>query len=258
MKGVLLFAFNNETVDYYQMAVQTAKRVNKFLNLPVTLVTDSKSLPETTTYQFDKVIITDAQSDNEKEGKVWINKGRYRAYDLTPYDETLLLDTDYLVNSDMLLKPFELYDDFMCFKNIKYFMNLEATQEFISNNCWQTVWATVIYFKKTQRTKQIFQCLEMVQKNYSHYIKLYNIPSTMYRNDYGLTFALHIVNGNMENKRDYIPWHLMHVNYDVKVKKLSDTSYQLSKQNKRHEYINIVDTDFHMLNKENFMELVNE
>jgi len=41
-KGILLFAFNNGTVDYYKMAVATAKRANQFLNLPVSVVTDNK------------------------------------------------------------------------------------------------------------------------------------------------------------------------------------------------------------------------
>ena len=57
MKGVLLFAFNNDIVDYYEMAVATAKRINHFLNLPVTIVTDEESLPAIQSYAFDKVII---------------------------------------------------------------------------------------------------------------------------------------------------------------------------------------------------------
>jgi hypothetical protein len=38
--GVLLFAFNNEQVDYVSQARFLAKRIKKYLNLPTTLVTD--------------------------------------------------------------------------------------------------------------------------------------------------------------------------------------------------------------------------
>ena len=36
-KGALLFAFNSPKYNYYEMAVATAKRINHFLNLPVTI-----------------------------------------------------------------------------------------------------------------------------------------------------------------------------------------------------------------------------
>ena len=36
--------------------------------------------------------------DGELEGTEWNNIGRYSAYDLSPYDETLLIDSDYLYN----------------------------------------------------------------------------------------------------------------------------------------------------------------
>ena len=38
--GVLLFAFNNEQVDYVAQAQYLAKRIRKYLDLPTTLVTD--------------------------------------------------------------------------------------------------------------------------------------------------------------------------------------------------------------------------
>jgi len=63
-RGVLLFAFNNDKVDYYSMAVATAKRANKFLNLPVTVVTDKTTDLSKYTYQFDNVIIVEADRNN--------------------------------------------------------------------------------------------------------------------------------------------------------------------------------------------------
>jgi hypothetical protein len=79
-RGAILFAFNSPKFNYYDMAVATAKRVNHFLDLPVTVVTDEKSLPEQTEYLFDKTIVVQPDKDNIREHQVWINKGRFQAY----------------------------------------------------------------------------------------------------------------------------------------------------------------------------------
>jgi len=251
-KGILLFAFNNGTYNYYEMAVATAKRVNQYLNLPVSIVTDSASLPIEQTYTFDNTILVSAQKDNSNHNGIWYNKGRYRAYDLTPYDETLLLDTDYLVNSNTLLKLFDIYHDFMCHHATSFLMLPEAEQETISPRSFNTLWATVIAFKKTTRVEQIFQCLQMVQENYEHYGLIYNFVTKPYRNDYGLTIALRMVNGQTENLQDYIPWPLVHVNQEVKVYREND-EYYVMRDNK---YIIVKNTDFHMMDKINFMEVM--
>ena len=106
-KGALLFAFNSPKYNYYDMAVATAKRINHFLDMPVTIVTDTESIPKNTNYTFDNVIVTTPGKNNKRDWGMWINKGRYQAFEFSPYDETILLDTDYMVNSNKLLKTFE-------------------------------------------------------------------------------------------------------------------------------------------------------
>lgn len=257
MRGVLLFAFNNPTTDYYKMAVATAKRIDFFLDLPVTIVTDSQPVnPE-----FN-IINVNAETSNTKDSKPWYNKGRYRAYDLSPYDETIILDTDYLINSNQLLKLFDIYDGFMCHGST-FFLTEGVDVEVISEQSFRTLWATVIIFDKSERSKHIFECLEMVQNNYSHYINLYHIMSPMYRNDYGITIATRIVDGQLDNPSNVIPWDLTHANKDVKVYRdtgeLFNTEYTiLNTKGKRPEYIKIKDMDFHCMSKETYMELVDE
>ena len=261
-KGVLLFAFNIENVNYYEMAVSCAKRVNHFLNLPVTLVTNEQSLPKSPQYIFDNVIIAPEDNSNKKGKNLWLNKGRYRAYEFTSYDETILLDTDYLVNSNQLNNLFDLYDDFMCARDVSFLMSDRDEQEVISTYSFPTMWATVMIFRKTNRVKQIFECLEMVQKNYVHYASLYHFASGMYRNDYAITIALRIVNGNTSNKKDYIPWNLIHLGKEISAYRKNDTlfntEYLLMNSDEKKKYIFIKDTDFHCMSKSNFMELVDE
>jgi hypothetical protein len=244
------------------MAVAAAKRVNHFLNLPVTLVTNDKSLPEIQHYKFDNLIIAPEDNTNKKGKNLWLNKGRYRAYELTPYDETILLDTDYLVNSDRLNRLFELYDDFMCAKEVSFLMSDRDEQEIISTYSFPTMWATVMIFRKSNRVKQIFECLEMVQKNYAHYASLYNFSSSMYRNDYAITIALRIVNGNTISKKDYIPWNLVHLGKEVVAHRMNDTpfntEYLMINNEEKQKYIKVKDIDFHCMSKSNFMDLCDE
>ena len=263
-RGAILFAFNSPKFDYYKMAVATAKRINHFLNLPVTVVTDEKSITDQT-YMFDKVITVAPDLNNKRDGSIWINKGRYQAYDYSPYDETLLLDTDYMVNSDKLLRVFDYYDDFCCHDTTSFMMQPGAAQEILSAYSLKTLWATCVMFKKTARTKQIFECLEMVQKNYDHYCNIHSFVGGVYRNDYALTIALRIVNGHTNNKQDIIPWNLVHVGKNTSIHRNNDdefnTEYTVIYDNWqrgkiRKEYITIKDMDFHVMNKEYFMELI--
>lgn len=259
-RGAVLFAFNSDTVNYYDTAVFCAERIDYFLNLPVTLITDEKSLPEEVSSIFDKVITVEAQADNQKKTGQWINKGRYRAYQLTPYDETLVLDTDYVVNSDQLSNIFDMYDDFMCAKNADYLMFPDAPKDIISNTSFDCPWATVMAFKKTDKARQIFECIEMVQNNYQHYSNLYGFAAMPFRNDYALAIALHIVYGGIVDNKVYMPWNLIHVSERVKMYRVGsgmDTNFVATKKSKRTEYIKIKNTDFHMLFKPNFIEIVN-
>lgn len=265
-RGVILFAFNSSEYNYLNMAEFTAKRVNHFLNLPVTLITDKKTLQSSTGYKFDKIITVTSDTKNYLHGKVWINKGRYQAFELSPYDETLLIDVDYVINSDKLLKTFEYMDDFICHDKISYLMNQYSLQEYFENNQMSlpTLWATVVAFKKTDRVKQIFECLKMIQENYNHYANIYKLNPDTFRNDYGLTIAYKIVNGHLFKTSDIIPWNLMHIGLNTYV--YANNSYENNTEytiiydkwarNKiKKEYLTIKDMDFHIINKDIFLGL---
>jgi hypothetical protein len=264
-QGAVLFAFNSPTYDYFAMAEYAAERISRFLNIPVSIVTDKSSLPDNPKYKFNDIILVEPDITNTREWGVWINKGRYQAYDLSPYDETLLLDVDYIVNSDKLKKLFELGTDFACHDTTEFLMQPNLPQEYLSPYSHKSLWATVIYFKKTNRTKQIFESLKMVQDNYEHYANIHQFVNISYRNDYALTLAVNIVNGHIIPKSDIIPWSLVHVGKNTLMHKTTDNestdflvTFDNWKNGKiRKEYMIIKDLDFHMMNKNNVMELVN-
>lgn len=263
-RGALLFAFNTETVDYYSMAIATAKRIKHFLGLETSVITDRNTNLAQYDYQFENVFFVDSDKSNTKNKKIWINKGRFQAYDLSPYDETLLLDTDYLINSSMLLKLFDICEDYLC-PNKTLFLMRDTDQELVSPTSYPTLWATVILFKKTNKSKQLFESIKMIQNNYKHYAELYGMYSLQYRNDYALTIAHRIIHGHIENKTCYIPWSLVHVDQEIEVFKetndLFNTCYKmvsskyLNGKNKK-QYILVKDTDFHCLSKKTYMDII--
>ncbi|MFA5490685.1 MAG: hypothetical protein WC284_15975, partial [Candidimonas sp.] len=58
-KGIIIFAHNTKSFDYYGMAVLTAMHVEKFLSVPVSLITDrwTKEYGEKKyDYDFDNII----------------------------------------------------------------------------------------------------------------------------------------------------------------------------------------------------------
>jgi hypothetical protein len=265
-RGAIVFAFNTEKYNYYEMAEYTAKRINKFLNLPVTIITDEDSLPENAEYVWDNVIKVVPNKKNSRVWGTWINKGRWQVYELTPYDETLLVDADYVINSNKLLSIFDFYDDFACHNTIDFLMQPNAEQEKISYYGYNSLWATVLAFKKTDKVKRIFECMKMVQDNYEFYMNLHSFNTGIYRNDYALTIALNIVNGHFTDNRDFIPWNLIHIGSNTQIHKTNDeeldTEFTVVFDNwqrgkVRKEYINIKDMDFHVMNKDLYVEIIN-
>jgi hypothetical protein len=264
-RGAILFAFNTEKFNYYKMAEYAAKRINHFLDLPVTIVTDEDSYPADTKYVWDNVIKITPDKSNTRVWGTWINKGRWQAYEFTPYDETLLLDVDYIVNSSNLLKIFDLYDDFCCHNTIDFLMQPNAEQEKISHYGYNSLWATVVAFKKTNKVNNIFNCMKMVQNNYEFYMNLHSFNTGIYRNDYALTIALSIINGHLTDNRDFIPWNLLHIGSNTQIYKSNkdelDSEFTVTFDNWqrgkiRKEYITINDLDFHVMDKELYVGII--
>ena len=107
--GVLCFANNNNKVNYILQAQELSTRVRKYLDLPTTIVTSTPEQVDTS--YFDKVIAVDHPSDNYKRyydgasthtNIPFNNAGRINSFDLSHYDQTLVLDTDVILcNSDL-------------------------------------------------------------------------------------------------------------------------------------------------------------
>lgn len=206
-KGVVVFAFNTEHVDYVALADQTSKLTSYNLNLPITLITDTSANPK---FAYDNVIRVESKSGNFRtiDGvkQEWRNFGRYTAYNLSPYDTTILLDGDYLVLDQSLLKLLDQEFDYRLMHNSNN--QKEQLYQIMGNFGLPFVWATVVLFKKSEHTKQYFDLIERIQNNYAYYKTLYNCNGS-YRNDYAFAIANIILNGYSVDEYKSIPWSML-------------------------------------------------
>lgn len=210
-KGVLVFARNNSQVDYVKQAYYLAKRVRQYLDLPTSVVTDSgdylrSAFPDWEAV-FDCVIEPEYTSNytlkRYQDGTLtnkqleFKNDTRTKAYELTPYDETLLLDSDFIICNDVFLECFKQEHDFLIYKDAYDLANFRDYSEFnfISDTSVDFYWATCVYFKKTQPVEIFFNLLQHIQENWSHYNSIFQINRSTYRNDHAFSIAIHIMNG---------------------------------------------------------------
>ena len=207
--GALIFAQNNAYIDYTKLAIFSAKQIIKYLNIPVTLVTDNPdylylTYPEESKL-FDKVIAISSNETQQKkfhDGSLsykkyeWKNFSRNQAYDLTPYDTTLVIDSDYVINSKILSVALNSDYDFQIYKDSLDLAGWRDSSSFTRINQYSIpfYWATVFVFKKTPVTESFFKLIDHIKNNWDYYRILYSIDATNFRNDFAFSIAIHIMN----------------------------------------------------------------
>jgi hypothetical protein len=259
--GVLIFAFNNEETDYLAMAEWSAHNIKRYLDLPVSVVTNARY----TGSAFDRVIYADAESGGTRYFEdydstvTWHNAGRVDAYRLTPYDQTIVLDADYVVASDNLKRLLNAPQDFMCHRlafDLTGQNPMQGLNVFGKYNMpmW---WATVMIFRRSNTAQYVFDCMNMVRDNWQHYRDLYNINRATYRNDFALSIALGIVSGHTM-KVDEIPWSLPSVMPSTKLSRDIDDSFMIEYQDsdQLRRRMGFRGLDFHAMGKKDLGDIV--
>mgnify|MGYP000022245052 CR=1 FL=1 len=224
-KGVVIFATNTKETDYVGIAKQNARLVERFMGLPTTIVSAKDT-------GFNQRFSTDTGSFVE-----WKNFGRHEAYEASPYDETIILDADYLVFDDSLLKLFRCEFDYLLFDKNRY-VNIDQQPSVMGPYSLPYIWATAVLFRKTERSRLFFELVAKVKRNYNYYRLLYNVQEGNYRNDYSFAIANYIINGNSINAYKCAPWpihtftgKINSVEFTNKLVVKADKAYVLPKQN---------------------------
>jgi hypothetical protein len=243
--GAVIFARNNEHIDYVTMAEWSAQNIARHLGIPTHIITDS------------------APSDNSRHftdvGQVtWYNMNRMDAYRLSPWDRTLVLDADYVVATDQLRSVIACDEDFLAHR---WAHDVTGCNTFEGLNWFGDVrmpmwWATVMVFNKSQQAELIFDAMAMIRDNWTHYRNIYKNSAATYRNDHALSIALGIVNGHTLNHAS-IPWSLASLTPEHNLTQLDQDRYRVDFVNPEGQARWIeLRQDFHAMGKRQLGDII--
>lgn len=248
-QGCLLYAFNNETIDYKAMAEWSAQRIKRYLGLPTTIISDL-SLAQSGGQRILNPLV--------RKKSTWYNASRSNAWQDSPYDQTLILDVDYIVASDQLLTLFKSNQYFACHTSVTDAtgQNNFASHEYFGQLQLPQAWATVCYFTRDDRANEIFDFVTMIKQNYAHYANLYKFAHKPFRNDYAFSLALTALNGHRLGQEFAIKWPLLTSSDNVVVDVIDDQITLYYNNNEKPMWNRLQRQDLHVMNKTSLGEVI--
>jgi hypothetical protein len=233
-RGILAFAYNVESIDYVSIANKTLSMASKKLNLPYTLITNKEFANQIYNTRYD------IDTNNFIQ---WKNVGRHHAYELSPYDETLVIDVDYLILDNNLNKIFNTEWDYLLARDS---IALTTTwPDTMGSNSLPYVWATVFAFRKTSKAKIYFDLVGRIQRNYAYYCALFNVEARNFRNDYAFAMADIVLNGYTVDKKS-IPGSILAVDQSIQSMTVKDNHIVVKDKNR--SYV-LPRTNLHIMSK---------
>lgn len=168
-KGFLVLVQNTQEVDYLRQAYALALSIKTSQKTVTNFsVVTNDIVPDEYKHAFDKIIpipwIDNTQSRYRAEN-------RWKLYHSTPYDETMVLDTDMLMLEDISSwwDQCSNYDVNYCsrIKNYKLETVVDTVyrQSFIKNKLISP-YNALHYFKKSDVAHEFYRCLEFVCNNW--------------------------------------------------------------------------------------------
>jgi len=178
-KGFLVVAENNNNVDYirmaYGLALSLKKSQTKIKNLSI--ITTNKITDQKYLDVFDKVILCEEDNKWKSKSKSLDTTSLCASYyDHTPYDETIVLDTDIIFTQDISLWWELLSDKELIFtSNIKTFRGNNVTNNYYrktyTENNLPNIYTGLFYFKKGDLTKAFFEMVNTIFNNWEMFFE---------------------------------------------------------------------------------------
>lgn len=270
--GAIIFAQNNGAIDYVKLATFSAKQIQIHLQIPVSLITDENSVGKDLSI-FDNIIyVNDYKHTQHRkfyDGSIsstqaeWKNFTRSQIYDLTPYDRTLVIDSDYIINSSVLLPALENDHVFQIYKNSFDLAGWRNTDSFNRINQYSIpfYWATTFIFEKHKTTEAFFTLVSYIKENWQYYRILYSIDTTAFRNDFAFSIAIHIMNdSDAGDFATLLPGNMSYItDRDLLVSANNNKMQFLIEKESHHGEYTLAKTtglDIHVMNKTSLLRYI--
>jgi hypothetical protein len=247
-RGIVGFAVNTGATDYVAIANKTIPLAGKILGLPYTIITEDN---------IAKYARFSTRTDVDTGLAVeWKNVGRNGAYELSPYEETIVIDVDYVVQDRSLLQLFDTPWDYILQRNARSLNNSDMPS-LMGERSLPYIWATVFAFRRTPQAEMFFDLVHRIQENYSYYRELFNITNRNYRNDYAFAMADIILNG-FKIGTNSIPGPMLNVTQTITSIEILDNKLVI--KDRERAYV-IPKMNMHLMSKqylqsENFNEFI--
>ena len=177
-KGYICIVQNNETVDYLRLAYalglsikNTQSKIDK-----LSIVTDIEDIPIHIQNVFDNII--PIKNDRAKNSD-WKLDNIVDLYEYSPYEETVMLDSDMLFLSDvshwwdtMNKRDIWFTTKTKTYRGTNTPKNTIYRQEFIKNDL-PSVYNAFFYFKKSDTAYELFQMMKHIVENWDECCRRY-------------------------------------------------------------------------------------
>ena len=273
--GIVFFAYNTDQINYIKLALIACAYAKRHMpDRKCCLITDSgtwrwyKTNDNDDLNIFDDIVLADTVDMNNKRvhyDSPWHkftsdfkNGNKHKVLEYTPYDKTLLVDIDYIIQNDSLDYVFEGDSAITLFSEAQDLLNndVPTTQKYLHDYGIPMLWSTVVYFdKNNELTKIFFDLWGHIVDNYDFYKFLYGFSGTMYRTDFCVSIAAHILNGMGPGTAiDYFPYKLINMSqFDdvIKINDIDDWVYMVNdmKENWKDTLTRITGENIHVMNK---------
>lgn len=177
-KGFVVFAQNTESTDYVKQAYALALSIrNTQTSVTNISIVTNDPVPENYLSAFDKVI--EIPWGDLSKNPMWKVENRWKVYHASPYDETIVLDTDML-----FLEDISSWWNYCSNSNLKFCSTIKNykgeiverdlfhRKAFI-NNKLSNPYVALMYFKKSELAHDFYKVLEFVCKNWEVCYKKY-------------------------------------------------------------------------------------
>jgi len=175
-KGFCLLAQNNSKTDYVRQAYALALSLHLYnKDQKISLITND-IVPKEWQSVFDQIIPipwTDSAEDSE-----WKIENRWKVYHASPYDETIVLEADMLITSDITHWWDELgKQDLFFVSNVRTYRDEVITNRFYRKtfdaNELPNLYSALHYFKKGDTAKEFYNLLEIIVNNWALFYSKY-------------------------------------------------------------------------------------
>ena len=238
-RGYLVIAQNSGEVDYIRQAYALAlsiKNTQTINNFAIAVSKKDKELiPSHYLDVFDYVV--EIPWNDHAEGNDWKIQNKWKYYYMSPFDETVILDTDMIFTSDISFW-WDFFSEHEAWftTNVKTYRGTDVDSDFyrktFTSNNLPNIYTAFAYFKKTEKVAEMFRLVELVFQNWEKFFFefLDNTKPDFLSGDVAYALAIKILGleheftQNVKNIPTFVHMKskLQDSNYDIPTEKWTD------------------------------------